>query len=903
MELSPGELAAGAGQPAPGGGAAQAQAHHTPSASAQAQQPMPQPIPQPMGAASHPSHQQQPQQHPQQQQQHPQQHPQQQQQGAYLHDMNTGGQPTVSTDAGAAPPTQTRFSFFRRRKGAAPAPSPGAPPQQPASQAFPGPHSRPMVQVMEPDPANLPPVDHQPVHEIIGSNWIFLAFVPYFVATALQDTHLQLGLIIACASAGGILIAGFMAKVLNWRKVFPYIAEVIMVIIYAVLLGVSYGKEAWKNEIQRTYNFIVHSALSGTFLLSMCVCHPAGYQHAQEGVHRLYMTAGEVHRAGMYATAVLVVSLVSSCLLYLVPVCLGVEDRHWNGWNLAFRLIYPPVATFVGLLAVRLLPPALLPNLAVVHGLNRKAPARLPPYLTDLMSLKPPSILDATMYQSTADAATKAREGAAMRGWGAGGPPGPPGGRTPRYAPAPNVPPYMASPPRAHAYHPVRPSYGSDGGYGPGMGPQAYGKGLSAPPGALIPGDQAAEAYAAGSGMQPHHALYTYYAAGPPSPPPLAVYAVYGDNNAQPYGGAPPGPYGGLPPPYGPGGPGAGPGGMGPANPLRPRMEPLVYGGNSRVTPVSPGMSPGAAAQGRIAAGYNPMGRRMGPYEQPVPPLNMANMVPPHDMAAGGPMPPYSYGPYGMVPGRPYASTGGAGPYGVNMPLGAMAGREGGGWGAAPPTPPRQQASGASVGLAPSVYGQQQPRYSGQSYNGPYGGRGQQGPQPGPALPGPRYGSDGGRGYGLGAEVGLPSRGGSVANSLAGSLRAPLGGYNRPPPAAAPPPPLLPQAGGGYGSGGGYGLDAEVRSGPATPTYSLPPPPVGVTAAPTAQMRGPGGGGGGGFGLAAEVGGGGPTSLGGSLRGPSPLGQQARGAPSRFGAAPAGGGGGYGLDAEVRGAY
>lgn len=50
----------------------------------------------------------------------------------------------------------------------------------------------------------------------------------------------------------------------------------------------------------------------------MLVCYPAGYQHAQELVHRMYMTHPAVHRAGLYTTAVLTVSLVSSCLLYLV---------------------------------------------------------------------------------------------------------------------------------------------------------------------------------------------------------------------------------------------------------------------------------------------------------------------------------------------------------------------------------------------------------------------------------------------------------------------------------------------------------------------------------------------------------------------------------------------------------
>ncbi len=47
------------------------------------------------------------------------------------------------------------------------------------------------------------------------------------------------------------------------------------------------------------------------------------------------------------------------------------DDRHWNALNLVFRLIYPPCATFLALLFVRFFPAVYLPNLAVVHGLNR----------------------------------------------------------------------------------------------------------------------------------------------------------------------------------------------------------------------------------------------------------------------------------------------------------------------------------------------------------------------------------------------------------------------------------------------------------------------------------------------------------------------------------------------------
>ncbi len=43
--------------------------------------------------------------------------------------------------------------------------------------------------------------------------------------------------------------------------------EVLLLVIYAVQLGVSYGKSEFEREVIRTYNFITHSALAGTCLV------------------------------------------------------------------------------------------------------------------------------------------------------------------------------------------------------------------------------------------------------------------------------------------------------------------------------------------------------------------------------------------------------------------------------------------------------------------------------------------------------------------------------------------------------------------------------------------------------------------------------------------------------------
>ncbi len=146
------------------------------------------------------------------------------------------GQPDITPTQTQQPPSQTRFSFFRPRR-----PDPNAQPGQPGptagqlpQTAVPGPHGAfvdPMGVIDNPmllqqyqkqyQPPRQPPMprDAQPMQELIGGNWIFLVFAPYFAATALQDTHLKLGLIIALAIAGSVPMLGLAALALNLRKV------------------------------------------------------------------------------------------------------------------------------------------------------------------------------------------------------------------------------------------------------------------------------------------------------------------------------------------------------------------------------------------------------------------------------------------------------------------------------------------------------------------------------------------------------------------------------------------------------------------------------------------------------------------------------------------------------------
>lgn len=53
----------------------------------------------------------------------------------------------------------------------------------------------------------------------LGPWMTFSVFLPYFVATALQDTHLQIGLIVATALAGAHVLLGALTFVFHMRRV------------------------------------------------------------------------------------------------------------------------------------------------------------------------------------------------------------------------------------------------------------------------------------------------------------------------------------------------------------------------------------------------------------------------------------------------------------------------------------------------------------------------------------------------------------------------------------------------------------------------------------------------------------------------------------------------------------
>eukprot|EP00195_Chlamydomonas_chlamydogama_P016138 CAMPEP_0202892238 /NCGR_PEP_ID=MMETSP1392-20130828/2003_1 /ASSEMBLY_ACC=CAM_ASM_000868 /TAXON_ID=225041 /ORGANISM="Chlamydomonas chlamydogama, Strain SAG 11-48b" /LENGTH=778 /DNA_ID=CAMNT_0049576129 /DNA_START=97 /DNA_END=2433 /DNA_ORIENTATION=+ len=281
---------------------------------------------------------------------------------------------------------------------------------------------------VQPVGAPLPPAaqgSSNGLQEWIGPNLIFTVFLSYWVATGLQDTHFQLGLIIATALAAGHVFIGALLFFGNARRVFPYILELCMMVIYPILLGISYHSDRAKETLMRDYNFIVHSALAGVSLISIVVTYPLGVQHVQELVPWAYSSHEDVLTAGYFTTGVMCISFVASCLLYLVPVARDEYNNHFHALNLAFRLILPCVLTFIAVCFTRFWPAVVVAHLQTTQVYDWVNQAVVYGYPPATALLNKPKVIDNAMFQPFPPAVGGGKVGMQQQGFA--GQPGVPG--------------------------------------------------------------------------------------------------------------------------------------------------------------------------------------------------------------------------------------------------------------------------------------------------------------------------------------------------------------------------------------------------------------------------------------------------------------------------------------------
>ncbi|GLI61540.1 hypothetical protein VaNZ11_003922 [Volvox africanus] len=200
-----------------------------------------------------------------------------------------------------------------------------------------------------------------------GVNAIFFALIPYTVVTALHDTHLEVALILGTAISGAIILFGIIVRFSDGYRTWPYALELFMLVVNAVLLGVSYLEP---EKIKKYLPFISNAFYATFALISIMMTIPFTIQYVREFVPSSAATYDRLVRAA-YATASLwTLTFVTNTLLYLVPICRNRDQEHSHALNLVFRIILPIFLALFAALFTRLWPVQVMQQLAGSSGFD-----------------------------------------------------------------------------------------------------------------------------------------------------------------------------------------------------------------------------------------------------------------------------------------------------------------------------------------------------------------------------------------------------------------------------------------------------------------------------------------------------------------------------------------------------
>ncbi|KAG2444539.1 hypothetical protein HXX76_001285 [Chlamydomonas incerta] len=173
---------------------------------------------------------------------------------------------------------------------------------------------------------------------VVGVNAIFLPLIPYTIFTALHDTHVHLAFILGTAFSGGIILFGLLCRATGGYRSWPFLFEILMLIVNAVLLGMSYAET---HDIIKYTPFIANSVFSAFAVVSIAFRVPFTLQYVRQFVPPASAGHDAVTRAAYYTSAAWTTAFVANTLIYLVPICKGKQWQHSNALNLVFRIILP----------------------------------------------------------------------------------------------------------------------------------------------------------------------------------------------------------------------------------------------------------------------------------------------------------------------------------------------------------------------------------------------------------------------------------------------------------------------------------------------------------------------------------------------------------------------------------
>ncbi|PNW70622.1 hypothetical protein CHLRE_17g727500v5 [Chlamydomonas reinhardtii] len=229
---------------------------------------------------------------------------------------------------------------------------------QPGTSEAPGGVSQPAPGMGEKDAKRIAEGVNEEYHDPLddwSSRDTLLGLIPLIMAFALQDGNFKVGLIIALAAAGFLLVMRTMAWDSRYKKVWPML-ELISIPLFAILLGLSYVNNYQVNKWFPTIAAITFALM--TFLSIAWrrpwVGHYARFPKFDRGGSLLWRHTPNWRRTCDLATLGWLIAFVATACLTLVPQITG-GHRGRNSKNIIFNYLFPAGFALAGLIHQQML--------------------------------------------------------------------------------------------------------------------------------------------------------------------------------------------------------------------------------------------------------------------------------------------------------------------------------------------------------------------------------------------------------------------------------------------------------------------------------------------------------------------------------------------------------------------